>query len=235
MSDSEVLILEEARKKPIDERVTHSNWKARSEAYEHIRDSCNRVFDESDSCLSTFAGFFAKAVVDSNAAAQDKAVEALSAFLQKCPDTLASRIVDKTCAGLVNKCLTGRPSTSQRAYECLLLFIEVEQAERVLEQLIIGFDNKVPKVVVAALDGVFYCIRLFGVKVVDFKILLRSFPKLFESKDNKARDKAKEVIVELSRWVGADVIKAALFDKMRDAIRDDIDRAMQEAAAAAGG
>jgi len=33
--------------------------------------------------------------------------------------------------------------------------------------------------------------------------------------------------VELSRWVGMDVIRASLFKEMRDAMKEDIERAMQ--------
>ena len=33
--------------------------------------------------------------------------------------------------------------------------------------------------------------------------------------------------VELSRWVGPDLIRSALFKDMRDAMKDDIEKAMQ--------
>lgn len=33
--------------------------------------------------------------------------------------------------------------------------------------------------------------------------------------------------VELSRWMGPDAIRTLMFDKMRDAMRDDINRAME--------
>lgn len=45
------------------------------------------------------------------------------------------RICDKTCSGIVNKCLNGRPGTVQKAGQVCLWFIELELADK----LVVGF------------------------------------------------------------------------------------------------
>lgn len=52
----EGVLLAEAAKLSIDERVAHSNWKVRSAAYEYIKSACNSVFDQSNPCLADFGG-----------------------------------------------------------------------------------------------------------------------------------------------------------------------------------
>lgn len=47
----EAQALADAAKLPLDERVAHSNWKARSAAYEAIKAGCNSVFDSEDPIL----------------------------------------------------------------------------------------------------------------------------------------------------------------------------------------
>ncbi|KAG2440105.1 hypothetical protein HXX76_004219 [Chlamydomonas incerta] len=128
---------------------------------------------------------------------------------------------------MVAKCLSARTSTLTRVLEVMLLFVELEQAEKVTEALVVGLSNKNPKVVVAALEMIYNTVNLFGHRVVTPKPIIVALPALFESKDGKAREKVKEIVVELSRWMGPDAIRAVLFDKMRDAMRDDISRAME--------
>lgn len=54
---SEADVLAEALKLPLDERVAHSNWKARVAAYEAIKAGCNNVFDPSDPVLGDYGRY----------------------------------------------------------------------------------------------------------------------------------------------------------------------------------
>eukprot|EP00198_Chlamydomonas_reinhardtii_P006227 XP_001695563.1 microtubule associated protein [Chlamydomonas reinhardtii] len=225
--DKDVRELADAKKLPLPDRIAHTNWKARVAAYDDISVACREIYDDADPKLSEFAPLFAKAVSEPNAAAVDKALDALSAFLSKASEQHASRICERTCANMVAKCLSARTSTLTRVLEVMLLFVELEQADKVTEALVVGLSNKNPKVVVAALEMIYNTINLFGHRVVTPKPIMVALPALFESKDGKAREKVKEIVVELSRWMGPDAIRAVLFDKMRDAMRDDISRAME--------
>ncbi len=54
MAEEEEKILADARKLPYIERVTHKNWKARSEAYEGMREACERALSNEDDCFTEF-------------------------------------------------------------------------------------------------------------------------------------------------------------------------------------
>ena len=60
---------------------------------------------------------------------------------------------------LASKCLKGKPATVGRAGEACLLLIELEQQEAVLESVLKAFADKVPKVVLAAVDIVLQAVR----------------------------------------------------------------------------
>ncbi|GFH15736.1 uncharacterized protein HaLaN_12024, partial [Haematococcus lacustris] len=224
MADEEAQVLRESKKWAWADRVAHSNWKVRSSAYDDIRAACTAVYEETDPCLTEF-------VADSNAAAQDKALDALNTFLFKANEQLVSKYVDKVVANIVGKALNGRTGTVQRATEALLCYIELEQSSAVVDGLLAGLKNKVPKIVVASIDVLVQAISLFGVKVIIPQPVIKATPAVADSKDGKAREKAKELVVELSRWVGPEVIRSALFKDMRDAMKEEIDRGMQEVAA----
>jgi cytoskeleton-associated protein 5 len=58
MADKEEAeVLTAASKLPLDERVAHSNWKARVAAYEAIKAGCNNVFDPSDPVLGEYGEY----------------------------------------------------------------------------------------------------------------------------------------------------------------------------------
>jgi cytoskeleton-associated protein 5 len=79
---------------------------------------------------------FPKASADGNAAALDKALEALQAFLEKASDAAASRIAGTVCSNIVSKSLGSRPSTVAKGNDCLAAFVEVEQAAKVTVRLL---------------------------------------------------------------------------------------------------
>lgn len=50
-SSDEARMLEEAKALPLSERVSHSSWKVRSEAYVDIKESCDAAFSSEDPML----------------------------------------------------------------------------------------------------------------------------------------------------------------------------------------
>ena len=56
--------------------------------------------------------------------------------------------------------------------------------------------------------------------------ILRALPLLLDAKDAKAREGAKQLTVELCRWVGADLIRSTTMEKMRDAMKKDVEECL---------
>ena len=55
-------------------------------------------------------------------------------------------------SGIVSKCLGARPKTKEGAIQVCLMFVEIEQQEVVLEEVMKGFSNKQPKIVAASVQ-----------------------------------------------------------------------------------
>jgi hypothetical protein len=78
--------------------------------------------------------------------------------------------------------------------------------KRMQTELLKGLGNKVPKVVLAAVDTLLAMVTSFGVPTVPPKPILKALPAAFAHKDATVRERAKELTVELSRWVGLPVV-----------------------------
>lgn len=125
------------------------------------------------------------------------------------------------------KCLKARPGTVAKVTEASMLFIELEQQAAVVEATLKALGDKVPKTVIAALDVLYRAICNFGAKIVDPKPILKALPAVFGHSNAGVRDKAKELTIELAAWVGAPVVQSVLLEKMSDAMRKDVEGAIQ--------
>ncbi|KAL3133794.1 hypothetical protein ABBQ32_008271 [Trebouxia sp. C0010 RCD-2024] len=227
MADDEVSMLSAAKHLSYAERAGHKSWKVRSEAFDDIKSSCQRVFSDEDPVLNQYGSVLVKGTTDTNAAALDKCLEALQIFLEKANEGHATRIAGPICSTLASKVLKQRPGTVQRAKDVYIAFCELEQADTVVESVIKAFADKVPKVVVAAVDVVTTALSLFGVKVVSPQPLLKALPKLFEAKQEPVRDGAKNLTAELCCWTGPKLVQDTLLDKMPDSMRKDVEKLLE--------
>ena len=55
---------------------------------------------------------------------------------------------------------------------------------------------------------------------------------LFDAKDAKVRAAAKDITVEMTKWLGAAAVKRDLIDKMRESMQADVNKAISSAEAA---
>ncbi|KAL3345358.1 hypothetical protein AABB24_024363 [Solanum stoloniferum] len=221
MSEDEKL-LKEAKKLPWDERLAHKNWKVRNDANIDLAAVCDSITDPKDPRLREFGPFFRKAVADSNAPVQDKALDALICYL-KAADSDAGRYAKEVCDAIVAKCLTGRPKTVEKAQMVFLLWIELEAVEAFLDAMEKAIKNKVAKAVVPAIDVMFQALSEFGTKIVPPKRILKMLPELFDHQDQHVRASSKGLTLELCRWIGKDPVKSILFEKMRDTMKKELE------------
>eukprot|EP00232_Nephroselmis_pyriformis_P008410 CAMPEP_0182876752 /NCGR_PEP_ID=MMETSP0034_2-20130328/14326_1 /TAXON_ID=156128 /ORGANISM="Nephroselmis pyriformis, Strain CCMP717" /LENGTH=510 /DNA_ID=CAMNT_0025009557 /DNA_START=53 /DNA_END=1581 /DNA_ORIENTATION=- len=223
MAEDEAQVLAKAKKLSWEDRIAHKNWKVRSDAYTDMAAACQAAMSPSDPVLSEFGELFGKAVGDANAPAQDKALDALLIYLEKIEDGSAGRVAHDVSKAIVKTCLKGRPGTVKKATDACLMFCELGQAANVVETLITACGDKVAKAALAALLAIHECFRTFGAKVVQPQPILKGIPPLFESKDGKMRDAVKSLTVEMTRWVGADLVRNVLMEKMREAMKKDVE------------
>ncbi|KAI5348677.1 hypothetical protein L3X38_001564 [Prunus dulcis] len=221
MSEEEKL-LKEAKKLPWDDRLFHKNWKVRNEANIDLAALCDSIADPKDPRLREFGPLFRKTLVDSNSPVQEKALDALVAFL-RAADADAGRYGKEVCDAIVAKCLTGRPKTVEKAQAAFMLWIELEAVDAFLDAMEKAIKNKVSKAVVPAIDVMFQALSEFGAKVVPPKRILKMLPELFDHQDQNVRASSKGLTLELCRWIGKDPVKSILFEKMRDTMKKELE------------
>ncbi|PNT59959.1 hypothetical protein POPTR_001G443200v4 [Populus trichocarpa] len=221
MSEEEKL-LKEAKKLAWEDRLLHKNWKVRNEANIDLASLCDSISDPKDSRLREFAPLFRKTVADSNAPVQEKALDALIAFL-RAADADAGRYAKEVCDAIVAKCLTGRPKTVEKAQAAFMLWVELEAVDVFLDAMEKAIKNKVAKAVVPAIDVMFQALSDFGAKVVPPKRILKMLPELFDHQDQNVRASSKGLTLELCRWIGKDPVKSILFEKMRDTMKKELE------------
>ena len=52
----------------------------------------------------------------------------------------------------MTKCLNARPKTKEGSVQVCLMYVEIEQQEVVLEEIMKGFSNKQPKIIAGAIQ-----------------------------------------------------------------------------------
>lgn len=222
MSSEEEKLLKEAKKLPWEDRLSHKNWKVRNEANIDLASLCDSITDPKDPRIREFGHFFKKTVSDSNAPVQEKALDALIAYL-RAADADASRFGKEVCDAVVAKCLTGRPKTVEKAQAVFLLWVELEAVDAFLDAMEKAIKNKVAKAVVPAIDVMFQALSEFGSKIVPPKRILKMLPELFDHQDQNVRASSKGLTLELCRWIGKDNVKSILFEKMRDTMKKELE------------
>lgn len=221
MSEDEKL-LKEAKKLPWEDRLAHKNWKVRNDANIDLAAVCDSITEPKDPRIREFGPFFRKTLADSNAPVQEKALEALIAYL-KAADADAGRYAKEVCDAIVAKCLTGRPKTVEKAQAAFMLWVELEAVEPFLDAMEKAIKNKVAKAVVPAIDVMFQALSEFGSKIVPPKRILKMLPELFDHQDQNVRASSKGLTLELCRWIGKDAVKSILFEKMRDTMKKELE------------
>ncbi|KAM0254855.1 hypothetical protein ACHAQJ_006347 [Trichoderma viride] len=190
---------------PLPDRFSHKNWKVRKQAYEDVAKQFAKSPDESDPCFRPFLndpGLWKSAVSDSNVAAQQEAILSLCEYLKYGGRDGALRSRAHTISPMVEKCLSStRPAIKQNSLEALLLYIELDVAAPVIEEVLPGLGNKVPKNVAATLNALTQIVHNYGCKIVDPKPILKALPKAFGAADKNVRAEATALAVELYRWL----------------------------------
>ncbi|XP_045137050.1 cytoskeleton-associated protein 5-like isoform X4 [Portunus trituberculatus] len=188
-------------KLPLEDRCVHKLWKARLNGYEECTKHFAKITDERSPEFNKFAPLMKKFVTDSNAVAQEKALEAVLAFVENAH--VAGRTAGDCTSGIVQKCLAApKRGTQEKAMEVLLMYCEIEKYEVVQEELMKGFAQKNPKVVAGCVRALTTALREFGPKVMNPKPLMKQMPTILEDRDKNVREEGKKLMVELYRWIG---------------------------------
>lgn len=211
---------------PLPDRFAHKVWKVRKGAYEEATKLFEKSPDESDPCFRPFLNepsLWNKAVLDSNVAAQQEAVTALCAFLKYGGRDCCLRTRNQTITPMVEKCLSStRAVIKQNSIEAILLYIELDVAGPVIEDMLPGLNNKVPKNIAATFHALTQVFHNYGCKVVDPKPVLKALPKAFGAADKNVRAEATNLTVELYRWL-REAMKPMFWSELKPTQQTDLE------------
>ncbi|KAK5620752.1 Cytoskeleton associated protein 5 [Crenichthys baileyi] len=187
-------------KLPIDQKCEHKVWKARLNGYEEALKLFQKIEDEKSPEWGKYLGLIKKFVTESNAVAQLKGLEAALAFIENAH--VAGKTTGEVVSGVVTKVFNQpKARAKELGMDICLMFIEIEKAEVVQDELLKGLENKNPKIVVACIETLRKALSEFGSKIVTLKPVVKILPKQFESREKAVRDEAKLLAVELYKWI----------------------------------
>ncbi|XP_066503384.1 cytoskeleton-associated protein 5-A-like isoform X2 [Hoplias malabaricus] len=187
-------------KLPTDQKCEHKVWKARLSGYTEALQQFQRITDEKSPEWGKYQGLVKKFVTDSNAVAQLKGLEAALVYVENAH--VASRTVGEVVSGVVCKVFNQpKARAKELGSDICLMYVEIEKAEAVQEELLKGLDNKNPKIALACVEVLRRAVGEFGSKIISLKPVVKVLPKLFESREKAVRDEAKLLAVEVYRWI----------------------------------
>ncbi|XP_073327582.1 cytoskeleton-associated protein 5 isoform X2 [Pagrus major] len=184
----------------IDQKCEHKVWKARLNGYEEALKLFQRIEDEKSPEWGKYLGLIKKFVTDSNAVAQLKGLEAALAFVENAH--VAGKTTGEVVSGVVTKVFNQpKARAKELGTDICLMYIEIEKAEVVQDELLKGLDNKNPKIVVSCIETLRKALSEYGSKIVTLKPVVKILSKQFESREKAVRDEAKLLAVEIYKWI----------------------------------
>ena len=118
---------------------------------------------------------------------------------------------------------SAKASTKQSSLEALLLYVELDKADPILDDLLQGLSNKQPKIVASTLAAVTALYHAYGVKIVEPKPALKALPKVFGHADKNVRAEASNLAVELYRWL-REAMKPLFWEQLKQVQQQDLEK-----------
>lgn len=113
------------------------------------------------------------------------------------------------------------------ATEALMLYVELDKADPVIEEMLQHLTHKQPKVIAADLEALAAIVHAFGVRVVEPKPLAKILPQAYGHADKNVRAQAQALTVELYRWL-KDAIKPLFWDELKPVQQSDLEKLFEK-------
>lgn len=118
---------------------------------------------------------------------------------------------------------SAKPAAKQKALDAILLYVELDKADPVIEELLPLLSHKTPKVIAATLSAFTSMYHEFGCKTVEPKSVLKILPKVYSHADKNVRSEAQNLTVELYRWL-KDGIKPFFWNDLKSVQQTDLEK-----------
>lgn len=123
--------------------------------------------------------------------------------------------------------ISTKPAAKQKAMDAILLYVEMDKADPVIEELLPLLAHKLPKIVAATLSAFTAICHAFGTKVVDPKPILKTLPKAYGHADKNVRAEAQNLTVELYRWL-RESMKPLFWNDLKPVQQQDLEKLFEK-------
>ena len=123
--------------------------------------------------------------------------------------------------------ISSKPVAKQKAMEAILLYVEMDKADPILEELLPVLSHKLPKIVAATLSAFTAIYHAFGTKTVDPKNVLKALPKAYGHADKNVRAEAQNLTVELYRWL-RESMKPLFWNDLKPVQQQDLEKLFEK-------
>jgi hypothetical protein len=120
-----------------------------------------------------------------------------------------------------------RPAAKQKALEALLLYIEMDKADPIIEELLPMLSHKQPKIIAATLAALNQIYHAYGCKTVEPKPVLKMLPKMYGHADKNVRAEASNLTVELYRWL-REAMKPLFWNDLKPVQQTDLEKLFEK-------
>ncbi|KAL6067577.1 hypothetical protein QOT17_008734 [Balamuthia mandrillaris] len=208
---------------PLTQRLVSRQWKDRVNAYDEL----TQIFSQGRKAdAAKYGPYLKKMVADSYPRAQEAALATVTAFAQGRND-MSSSEVGEVASVIIEKCLAGRPSTKKNACQALLLLMQYCSTETVMNRLLKGCANKLPKISAGCLFTLTLAIKTFGTSAFDVEKFYPILKACFDGKDQEVRTEALSLAVELHRWQGSSLLEQVKQWDLRPAQLKELEGAIE--------
>lgn len=225
--------MEEYSHLPLEERLVHSVWKVRLQAYDELATQ----FAQDSSSFDIFSNFdlIKTIITDANVVAQEAAIGCFSTYLQH--GASSQTIPRLRSAGVVSALgekglSSSRAGTKAKTIDCLIFMVELagksSDIDDVVEDVLAFTSAKLPKLVAASVNAVTSIVDSFGCVVVLPKPIVPFIPKLFAHADRNVRAEATKLCVVLYQWLG-DAVSTMIFSHLKPVQQKDLTKAFDNA------
>lgn len=218
---------------PLEERLSHTAWKARLGAYEELSKSFENSRSDTDECFDLFNArpeVAKKMLTDSNVVALETGIQAFTEYLKY--GGTVSNVSKLRSAGIVNAIVekglaSSRAKTKEYAAEAILQLVEIsDDPNGIVEELFPLLKHRLPKLVAGVVNVLYQLVDNYGTRVILPKPILPHLAKLFAHADRNVRAEATKLAVALNNWMG-NTLETVLFPELKPVQQKDLTKAFE--------
>ncbi|MEN2495923.1 MAG: hypothetical protein MHMPM18_000501 [Marteilia pararefringens] len=209
---------------PLDQRLSHSNWRCRESAYDDLQSKIDSGSLDSDN-IEIIENNVKLFVDEKIAPALEKSSKVILDVLEHL--SFDNDLVASLSSSIVKKLFGNKPKIKDNAYEILLKLIQTDYNQPIFEVMLNeGIKNSNVKISIASIDFIKLSIESFGSKILTLQDCIKPLIALTEHRDTNVRSSTKNLIATLMHIYGENC--RVLFSSIKPVVLKEINGKFEE-------